>query len=145
MDELTTDAASPNGSTLYLEIQQFYARQMHFLDDGHVEDWARTFTDDGVFEVDGNAVRGATDIVLAARRTTDQFAADGITRRHWIGMLNVTRDTDECSARSYALVLEIPRGGEAVIRRSTVCTDTLVREGDAWRVRYRRVSRDGLE
>ncbi|GAA2248292.1 hypothetical protein GCM10010145_14430 [Streptomyces ruber] len=140
-----TDSADAADPAVHLQIQRFYARQMQLLDDGRAEDWARTFADDGVFEVGGEAVRGATDIARAARRTADRFAADGITRRHWIGMLTVAGKGDEVTARSYAAVLETPRGGEPVLRRSTVCSDILVRVADEWRVRHRVVTRDGLD
>ncbi|MFG3496469.1 nuclear transport factor 2 family protein [Streptomyces sp. NPDC047928] len=191
VDALTkteTPVTEPADSAVHAEVQRFYAHQMHLLDDGHAEDWARTFTDDGVFEVGTDAVRGAAGIARAARHTTDRFAADGIVRRHWIGMLAVTTvrragtvaaeengagddsgpgegngpadrngsgndsgsgnengPADEVVARSYALVLETPRGGDPVVRRSTVCTDTLVRADGVWRVRHRRVTRDGLD
>ncbi|MGW5969654.1 nuclear transport factor 2 family protein [Streptomyces sp. NPDC055186] len=141
-DVPTTESADPG---TYLQIQRFYARQMQLLDDGRAEDWARTFTRDGVFEVGGEAVRGAADIARAARRTTDRFAAEGVTRRHWIGMLTVDGKPDEATARSYAVVLETPRDGDPVLRRSTVCTDVLVREADEWRVKHRTITRDGLD
>ncbi|MBP2702963.1 nuclear transport factor 2 family protein [Microbispora sp. RL4-1S] len=129
----------------YVDAQHFYARQMQLLDAGSTDEWAGTFTDDGVFEVGDVAVRGSGDIAKAARETAGAFAAAGVTRRHWIGMLTVTPGPEGLTARSYALVLEIPRGGEVVVRRSTVCTDLLVRTGDRWRVKHRRVTRDGLD
>ncbi|MEV4738879.1 nuclear transport factor 2 family protein [Streptomyces sp. NPDC049555] len=143
----TGAVADAAGTALYQQVQHFYAQQMQLLDDGHAEEWARTFTDDGVFEVGGEAVRGAADIAVAARRTTDKFAADGIQRRHWTGMLTVsgTAGGDEVTARCYAVVLETPAGGDPVVRRSTVCADTLVRTGGRWQVRHRRVTRDGLD
>ncbi|MEU5283456.1 nuclear transport factor 2 family protein [Streptomyces sp. NPDC020755] len=138
-------ADGPADPGIHLQVQQFYARQMQLLDDGKAEEWARTFTDDGVFQVGGEAVRGASDIARAARQTVDRFDADGITRRHWLGMLTVDGKEDEVGARSYAVVLETPRGGDPVLRRSTVCADLLVREAGEWRVRHRTVTRDGLD
>ncbi|WP_432054877.1 nuclear transport factor 2 family protein [Streptomyces sp. bgisy022] len=144
-DAPTTESADSADPGIYLQVQRFYARQMQLLDDGRAEDWARTFVHDGVFAVGGEAVRGVADIARAARRTTDRFAAEGITRRHWIGMLTVDGKPDEVTARSYAVVLETPPDGDPVFRRSTVCTDILVREAGEWRVRHRTVTRDGLD
>lgn len=129
----------------YVEAQHFYARQMQLLDAGSTDEWAATFTEDGVFEVGGTAVHGSGEIAKAARKVADEFAAAKIVRRHWIGMLTVTPEGEGLTARSYALVLEIPDGGDVVVRRSTVCTDRLVRSDGGWRVRHRRVSRDGLD
>ncbi|WP_217707203.1 nuclear transport factor 2 family protein [Nonomuraea rhodomycinica] len=130
----------------YAQAQHFYARQMQLLDAGSTDEWAATFTEDGVFEVGDSAVHGSQDIARAARKVADEFAAAGVQRRHWIGMLTVTPGDDgELTARSYALVLEIPTGGEVVVRRSTVCTDRLVSSDGQWRVKHRRVTRDGLD
>ncbi|MDA0632762.1 nuclear transport factor 2 family protein [Nonomuraea sp. MCN248] len=129
----------------YEEAQRFYARQMQLLDSGATDEWAGTFTDDGVFEVGDTVVRGAGDIAEAARKTAAQFAAAGITRRHWIGMLAVRPHPEGLTARSYALVLEIAEGGDVVPRRSTVCADLLVGSADGWRVKHRRITRDGMD
>jgi len=47
-------------------------------------------------------------------------------------------------ARCYALVVATHLGGTPALHRSTVCEDVLVRDGDAWLVRHRQVSRDDL-
>lgn len=139
---LDSPATDPN---LYSEVQQFYTRQMQLLDAGRTAEWADMFTEDGIFEVGARAVSGAENIAQAARAVADEFAEAGITRRHWIGMLTVKPATETVATRCYALVLEIPRGGEVVVRRSTVCEDTLVHSGTAWLVRHRRVTRDGMD
>ncbi|MEV4175933.1 nuclear transport factor 2 family protein [Nonomuraea sp. NPDC049709] len=129
----------------YEEAQQFYARQMQLLDSGATDEWAGTFAADGVFEVGDMVVRGADNIAEAARKTAKEFADADITRRHWIGMLAVDPHPEGLRARSYALVLEITAGGDVVPRRSTVCTDLLVGSADGWRVKHRRVTRDGID
>jgi len=132
---------------LYQEIQQFYAGQMQLLDSGAAEAWADTFTEDGVFAANANApVGGRSAIAAAARSTTDDLVARRIQRRHWLGMLHVQPvGVDEVKVSSYALILEIPSGGEVSARLSTTCDDTLVRGGNGgWLVRERRVVRDDL-
>lgn len=139
---LDSPATDPN---LYSEVQQFYTRQMQLLDAGRTAEWAGMFTEDGVFEVGATVVSGTHNIAQAARAVADEFAEAGITRRHWIGMLTVEPAAETVATRCYALVLEIPRCGEVVVRRSTVCEDTLAHSGTAWLVRHRRVTRDGMD
>jgi 3-phenylpropionate/cinnamic acid dioxygenase small subunit len=133
---------------LYCQIQQFYARQMQLLDDGDAGAWAGTFAPDGVFAANAHPqpTRGRDAIAAAARRAVDELAADGETRRHWLGMLAVDPRSDgSIGVRSYALIFQTRRGGQAALRLSTVCDDVLV-QGDAgdWLIRYREVTRDDL-
>jgi len=134
-------------SELYPQIEQFYATQMQLLDDGAVQEWADTFTHDGVFEANAHPepARGREAIASAAKRTVAELAEQGLVRRHWIGMLSVRPNDDgSVGARSYAVVLQTPKGGQAAIRFSTVCEDVLVRRDGGWQVLDRRVSRDDL-
>src|SRR5437660_7716433 len=99
---------------LLLEVQRFYAAQMQLLDDGRAEQWAGTFTDDGVFAADAwpEPARGRRAIAEGARKTTEDLARRGVRRRHWLGMPAITRsDGDTLAVRSYALVIETPRAG----------------------------------
>jgi SnoaL-like domain len=137
-----------SGAGLYQDVQHFYARQMQALDSGATAEWAATFTHDGVFAAGGvpEPVKGREAIAAGAKAVADQFAAAGIQRRHWIGMLTVEPRDDGCvHARSYALVLEIPPGGDVITRRSTLCDDILVPSDGAWLVSGRKVTRDGLD
>jgi 3-phenylpropionate/cinnamic acid dioxygenase small subunit len=138
----------PAADELQGRIQHFYARQMQLLDSGRTAEWARTFTDDGVFDAGGQPepVRGRSAIAEGAGQVAAKFAEAGIVRRHLISMLTVDpADDGTVHARSYAVVLEIPRGGDVTVRRSTVCEDVLVPAGETWLVRHRRVTRDGLD
>lgn len=135
----------PVDPSRYLGIQRFYAGQMQLLDSGLIDEWTATFAVDGVFEVGGQAARGRDQIGPAARKVAQEFAARNITRRHWLGMLTADQDGDVVRACCYALVLEIPQGGDVIVRRSTVCDDTLVESDGAWFVRHRTVTRDGLD
>ncbi|MEU8941345.1 nuclear transport factor 2 family protein [Streptomyces goshikiensis] len=132
---------------LYFQVQQFYARQMQLLDDGKAEEWALTFTEDGVFAANAHPepAVGRAVITAAARTATDQYAAGGVQRRHWLGMVSVEeRGADSVFARCYAIVIETERGGQATLRVSTRCDDELVRENGQWLVKHRQVTRDDL-
>jgi len=134
-------------SALYEEVQQFYARQMRHLDEGEVAQWALTFTEDGVFAANAHPepFRGREAIESGARKTFEQLTADGVQRRHWLGMLDVEEQADgRVLAHTYALILSTPRGGQAAVHLSTSCHDVLVRTGAALQVSNRQVYRDDL-
>lgn len=144
----TARTAGPGGlAELYAEIQQFYARQMRLLDDGEAEAWAETFAEDGVFAANAHPepFTGRAAIAAGARRATDDFAARGIRRRHWLGMLSLEpKDEHTVLVHSYAQVIETPRAGRPVLRASTGCADLLVRRDGRWLVLDRRIHRDDL-
>jgi SnoaL-like protein len=134
--------------TLYQQIQNFYAYQMQLLDDGAVDEWAATFTEDGVFAANAHPEpsRGRAAIAAGAGAATRALRERKVQRRHWLGMLSVRPDgPDTVRARSYAVVLETPKGGQAKLLLSTVCVDLLVRSGDGWLVQDRQVTRDDLD
>ncbi|RBQ20070.1 nuclear transport factor 2 family protein [Spongiactinospora rosea] len=146
-------ADGPNGTAvsgdtaLYQEVQQFYARQMQLLDEGVVEGWAGTFTEDGVFTANAHPApqRGRSTIEEGARKTAAQLEAREVRRRHWLGMLTVDERQDgTIAARTYALVLETPKGGQAGVLLSCTCDDVLVRQGGELLVQHRSVHRDDL-
>lgn len=151
----STEAAAPSSpaadfapAELYTQIQQFYARQMGLLDDGYPEEWALTFTEDGVFEEPSrlDTVRGREAISLSARARADRLAAEGIDFRHWLAMLDVrAQDDGTVHARTYALAMRTPRGGDLDIFVSVVCHDVLVRDDGRWAVRHRNIQHDGAE
>jgi 3-phenylpropionate/cinnamic acid dioxygenase small subunit len=132
---------------LYIEVQQFYARHMHMLDSGQSKEWAQTFTADGVFapEHRPEPVVGREALEAAVRTTHEKLVADGEVRRHWHGMVSVEpRDDGTLRARCYALILGTRAGEDTRVVMSCVCEDELVREDGQLRVRYRRVTRDGV-
>jgi hypothetical protein len=146
MSQATEAPVSPIDADGYHRIQQFYASQMHLLDEGRARQWAETFAPEGVFAANAQPepVRGRAAIAAAAARTAAGLAADGVQRRHWIGMLDAAADGDKVRVRSYALIFETPAGGAPSLRMSTLCIDTLIPEADSWLVLERVVTRDDL-
>lgn len=143
----TTDVVAVDPVRLRAEVEDFYARQMQLLDQGRAEEWAATFTPDGVFGANAfpEPTVGRDALTAAARDTRAGLDAQGMVHRHWLGM--VTADPagdDTVVARCYALVIATPKGGQPVIHRSTVCEDELQRSGDGFLVRHRWVTRDDL-
>ena len=152
MSRLPTDAAAWTADTVpdavYSRISRFYSWQMRLLDEGRAQEWAETFAEDAVFEETSlpEPVRGRAALTLAVRRRVDELAAQGRTRRHWLGMLEVDPAQDgTVRTRYYALVLSTPTGGLPEVYASTVAEDILLRVGQGWRVLRRTVSQDGRD
>jgi hypothetical protein len=59
-------------------------------------------------------------------------------------MITVVEQGEELLVRSYATVIEIPHGGKASLKFSTVCEDLLVRVDGELKIRDRQVVRDDL-
>ncbi len=74
---------------LYVQVQNFYARQMHLLDEGRLSEFGRTFTSDGTHQPSPGKppARGAEEIIEAIRKFDERFADDPKVRRHWFGCL----------------------------------------------------------
>jgi hypothetical protein len=132
---------------LHTAVQQFYAHQMQAMDSGRVEEWAETFTPDGVFAANAfpEPTKGRPALAAVARHAFTEAETQGVVRRHWLGMLYVEpRDDGTVFARSYALVIITPKGGAPALSRSTVCEDVLVPHSNSWLVQERAVTRDDL-
>jgi hypothetical protein len=130
---------------IYSQIQQFYARQMSYLDSGNAEEWAATFTEDGVFSVNvrPEPIHGRAAIAASARRGAQRMADSGAVLRHWVGMMSISRRADGAIvAQSYSLVISTPAGGPPTLTLSTVVEDVLVRQDGTWLTAERLVSHD---
>ncbi|HEX2299555.1 MAG TPA: nuclear transport factor 2 family protein [Pseudonocardiaceae bacterium] len=140
---------------IYPRIQQFYAGQVRHLDTFRAEEFAATFTEDGVFDhrpgSEPLAGREAiTAAVLEYQRT--RHAADPVQRRHWFNMLQVfPQDDGTFRTEYYALVLQTrPGTPEPQIGPSCFVTDVLTVESGAngepgqLRTKFRRVRQDHL-
>ncbi|MFE7314479.1 nuclear transport factor 2 family protein [Streptomyces sp. NPDC057555] len=141
----TTTRTAP--AHLYAHVQDFYARHMHLVDEGRVEEWGETFTPDATISNNANPrpAHGRDAIVAVIRRTHAELAARGIQHRHWMGMLAVEPlDDHTVRATSYALLLATTPGATPQIDRSTRCEDELVLVNGDWQIRTRRVHHDGL-
>ncbi|GAA2898747.1 nuclear transport factor 2 family protein [Streptosporangium fragile] len=136
---------SPPLAALYAEVQQFYARHMHLLDAGAAEEWAETFTEDGVFAPPSapEPIRGRANLTAGVRESAENLAAAGEVHRHLLSMVAVEPQADgSLRVRSYAQIIATPREGTPRLHLMCVCEDVLVRESGELRVRERRVTRD---
>lgn len=143
----TTATEGLSQAEIYYQVQQFYSVQMRLLDSGDAEAWAGTFTEDGVFHqnVDPEPLRGRPAIIAAAARRIEAIRSDGLTRRHWLGMLEVRPQPDgTVRTHYYAIAMATPAGGKLEVYVSTVNEDHLVAGADGgWLVEHRTVVHDG--
>src|SRR5688572_15094429 len=132
---------------LYVEVQQFYATQMHKLDGGAFEDYAATFTEDGEFvhTPQQPPARTRAGIVAELHRFHERFADDPVIRRHWFNMLSVDpQDDGTIHTTYYALVVTTRPERNVTIAPSCVVNDVLVRADGALLTRSRIVDHDRL-
>ena len=137
---------TPDVGELYHSVLHFYARQMQLLDDGAIDEWAGTYTDDATFG------SNAMPVTLTGRETIRRGARDhdnmrqaGTRRRHLLSNLSIVQGEDgTINATSYVSILETQQGTTA-LRFCTVLSDELVREDGELLVRTRRIRRDDLD
>ncbi|WDZ83571.1 nuclear transport factor 2 family protein [Micromonospora cathayae] len=135
----------PAPAELYVEVQQFYARQMHLLDAGRLDEFAGTFTPDGSHQPspDKPPAYGRADIVAAIRQFDERYRDDPVVRRHWFNMLCVAPDDDgSIRADYYALVVATRPGVQPIIPTSCLVHDVLHRVEGRLYVRSRRIDHD---
>jgi actinorhodin biosynthesis protein ActVIA len=132
---------------LYAEVMQHQAVQMHALDAGKFEEYAATFTEDGVFRhtPGREPARGREDIVRELHEFHERFADDPVQRRHVFTMLAVEQHADAViQADFYALVLTTRPDGSLTVGPHCTVRDLLVRDGSGLLTSSRWVDHDRL-
>jgi actinorhodin biosynthesis protein ActVIA len=130
---------------LYAEVQQFYAHQMHLLDEGRIEEFAATFTPDGSHQPSPNKppAHGREHIVAAILEFDERYRDDPVVRRHWFNMLTVAPDgAHSVHTAFYGLVVATRPGVPPTIPTSCFVHDELHRENGELFVRSRRIDHD---
>lgn len=132
-------------TSLYSQVQHFYARQMQALDSGRFEDYAATFTEDGSFQHSPQAEPALTrpGIVESLIEFNKRFENDPVQRRHWFNHLLLDSLPDgSISATIYALIVTVRPGGKPEIAPSCVVHDVLVLDEEEILLKSRVVSHD---
>ncbi|HEY9476111.1 MAG TPA: nuclear transport factor 2 family protein [Mycobacteriales bacterium] len=142
---MTTSTSSR--TDLYVEVLQFYARQMQLLDGGAFEAYAETFTEDGEFRHTPGRPAAVTrpGIVRDLHEFNRRFDNDPVVRRHWFNMIDLN-PTDDGMIEStfYTLVVTVRPGARPDIAPSCTVHDLLSRQNGTLLVRSRRVEHDQL-
>jgi actinorhodin biosynthesis protein ActVIA len=138
---ISTDAQT----SLYSQVQHFYARQMQALDSGHFDEYAATFTEDGRFQHSPQAEPALTraGIVTELVAFHKRFDNDPVHRRHWFNHVLLESLPDgSISSTIYALIVTVRPGGKPEIAPSCVVHDILVVENDQILTKSRVVHHD---
>lgn len=129
---------------VHIRVRTFYARQMRLLGDLAIDDYAATFTDDGVVEHThrGERAEGRAALLAGMRAALPRYA--GVTVRHWFDHLLIEPLGDGAWQVSYlALVTRTDRQGAVTFEPTFSVEDVLVeRDGELY-TRARIISRDG--
>lgn len=134
-------------AVLHLEIQQFYGRHMRAMDEGRVADWTADFTEDAVFATNARPrpQEGRAAIAAGAEEAARSLAEKGIVRRHVVGTLEVDERPDgTVVAKTDALIVSTPSGGQSTLELMCTCEDVFVRREGRLFVQRRQVYRDDL-
>lgn len=126
-------------------VQLLYGRQSHSIDSGRAEEWASTFTDDGVFDSPSypHPETGTAALVAFATRFFVSASEAGEKRRHVITNLSIDEvSRTELTVHCYLQIMATPRGGDTRTVRFTTVRDHVVRIDGAWRIASRSVTRD---
>jgi actinorhodin biosynthesis protein ActVIA len=131
---------------LYIEVQQFYARQMRLLDIHDIDSHAKTFTEDATFEhLPGFGPVSTRAAIGEAMLRWDRRSGDPIQRRHCLSMLDLMpRRGGLIDASSYLIEFTIRPGAKPQIAQSCTVNDELTRVGGQLLVRSRKVLEDRL-
>ncbi|MGI5455103.1 nuclear transport factor 2 family protein [Streptomyces sp. CA-249302] len=144
MPSTTTEPRS--SAQTYVEILQFYAHQMHLLDEGAADKWALTFTESAWLDLptEPEALHGRRAIADAALRRRIELDGSDHRQRHLPSSVTVAPGEGAAvRATCQVLVLSTPRGRRPSLAHSMTCEDVLVRGADGcWLVHDRLVVSD---
>ncbi|MEY9876241.1 actinorhodin biosynthesis protein ActVIA [Streptacidiphilus sp. MAP12-33] len=116
----------------YIEILAFYARQIHLMDALKIEEYADTFTDDGVIDhAHRNERLAGREAMLAAMRAALPRYRD-VVPRHWFDhyLIEPFAEGDGWRVVYYCLVSRTDAQGKVDFEPSFTVEDELVRLAD---------------
>jgi hypothetical protein len=131
----------PLGALDKLEIQELAARYNRAVDSRRPDEWADTFTEDGVFvsmRVGTHSGRAAL-VKFASDFWTEPDCAPWRGGQHWAANMIIEGDGDHATLFCYHIMF-MPRDGDHV--ESVIMAahdDELVRTAQGWRFKVRRV------
>jgi actinorhodin biosynthesis protein ActVIA len=122
-----------------LQLQDFYARQVRFLDSLDVEGFASTFTDDGVLVHESGAALSGREEMLADMRSKLPNYSD-VETKHWFSQFLYEQLEDSVSADYYAALTITDRAGKVTLKGDFAVTDHLVSVDGAFKIRRRQIT-----
>jgi len=136
----TTRATAEQRNSDEREIRNLLARMGHLADYGDLDVYLTLFTDDAVWEREGDRRQGHADILTGAReRRASGLQGPGTHSRHMNTTLWVDVDgSDEAEAHSYFLFVQRTDSTPTVSMVGHY-HDTLRRTPDGWKLAHRRI------
>ncbi|MGJ3402398.1 nuclear transport factor 2 family protein [Glutamicibacter sp. Je.9.36] len=127
-----------NPSTLedQIGINQLYSRYTHAIDDFDQQGWLDTFAEDGVFDIDGTAVRGRDQLSVWFSQFEDYSQK---SMRHYISNIGISVDGTTAAGRAYLIVLNVSNGQLAA---TGTYLDSLSKSDGKWRFEHRELCTD---
>ncbi|MGY1452336.1 nuclear transport factor 2 family protein [Streptomyces sp. SS8] len=128
---------------LRAEVQDFYAYQMPLLEDRRIEEFAGTFTEDGVYAhaKDGWELVGRQSLVSEMRAAVPHYGTSVF--RHWFDKMVIEAVGDDTLRVVFrALVSVTDEEGRVSFEPSSTIEDVLVRRGGELYTRSRTVRHD---
>ncbi|MEV6176178.1 nuclear transport factor 2 family protein [Streptomyces sp. NPDC052016] len=128
---------------LYIEVKNFYARQMRVLDDLDIERFTATFTEDGsvAHPHRGEKVEGREAMRAKMKSMLPMY--EGLVTRHWFDhFLIEPAEDDGLRVTYYSLVTQTNTEDEVHFFSSSSVEDRMVRENGELRIRARVIHRD---
>jgi 3-phenylpropionate/cinnamic acid dioxygenase small subunit len=118
-------------------VRELYARYAHTIDEGHFEEWAACFTEDGVFE-EKELGRFAGREALIAMAQDFRAGLDGAQQRHIIDNVSFQLEGDR-GVGTCNLTHHVTRGGLTELTGVGVYHDKLRKVNGQWRFESRLV------
>jgi actinorhodin biosynthesis protein ActVIA len=127
---------------LHIEVTDFYARQMPLLEQGELQAFADTFTEDCIFGYDGAwQVVGRDALLGGVRANIPRYGTSKI--RHWFESRRIAvREDGVIESSATSLVSVTSEKGDVTFEPSCVVRDQLVRTEDGLRVSSRVIRHD---
>ncbi|MEU5280215.1 nuclear transport factor 2 family protein [Streptomyces asoensis] len=128
---------------LYIEVKNFYARQMRVLDDLDIERFTATFTEDGsvAHPHRGEKVEGREAMRAKMKSMLPMY--EGLVTRHWFDHFLIEEtEGDGLRVTYYSLVTQTNTKDEVHFFSSSSVEDQMVREEGELRIRERVIHRD---
>ncbi|MFD4574806.1 nuclear transport factor 2 family protein [Streptomyces sp. NPDC058417] len=128
---------------LYIEVKNFYARQMRVLDDLDIEQFTATFTEDGsvAHPHRGEKVEGRDAMRVKMKSMLPMY--EGLVTRHWFDhFLIETAEDDGLRVTYYSLVTQTDTEDSVRFFSSSSVEDRMVRVDGELRIRERTIHRD---
>lgn len=141
LDRTRTDQLSK--AELRAEVESFYAKQVRLLDGLQIEEYAQTFTVDGVVEHAhrGEKGTGREEMIAGMRAALPRY--QGVVVRHWFDHLVIEPAADgSINVSYYTLVTRTDGEGRVVFEPTFTVDDVLVWEGGVLLTKSRYIERD---